>query len=686
MSLGVLTNFKVKHQESKLNNVISFSGNYANEEEGKQLPRIKFSTPKELDPVRLPGVPREFAAKIIEAANESGKSVGEYLAPYLKHLLSQFKGVIPEPSVTDKVGDCKVTSLIDAKQIFNKIIDTIKSAEKSIQVEMFEMQNLKVDGDIWPSSGAENVPGWNKQQEIVDLLINKKKANPELKIQVILDVHKWYQDGFGEYKRHFSNMKMVKYLKENGIDVVPYPRTKQGGTVLQHVKFLAVDSKKVVLGGMNWGNHSSANHDACVYIESNAKANAQNKGTEVDNIIDKIFNDDWKFAWQRLGKTKMVSGPTCPEEQDEYKGKAKEILQENIDYMKIVGTLYNNPADKNRYAENRLDLPEVKPIDKPAIKTLINRPKEYNLIGKAGEESIGQYIKDQLETATSLKAELFVLSHKEIVNKIVERYKEAQNGGRPFDCQILISPGILDDFPYCRNAYKQLEEAGVPIRMFNGNKDISQRLHTKWAVFNENELLIGSANWSGVGLENNIETGLRNDYPLTNKVLNERVAEYKERVDELEKELGLTSLYNEDKTIDFAALKDRRNAIKKDFASIESANAQKIEDLETVQLPKIDQFKKLLGYYNLIKVQEEKKATYKRGNHECATAIPSKAIAQTFLKQFSKDWEFSVPVVSDGYGESFDIANDTKVNPDMEAYREAFAEISFSGNKINKVV
>lgn len=676
MALGLLNSLKVEGKfERKPNNVVSFK---ARSQQTPGLPKIMYPTPKELEPTKLPGVPKELATKIIEAANDTGSSVADYLGVYLRHLMAKTTGVIPEPSVSANVGKTKVTTLIDAKQIFNKVCEHIKSAEKSIQIEMFEMQNLKVDGDIWPSAGAESLPGWGKQQQILDMLVKKRQANPNMKIQVILDVHKWYQDGFGNRKRHYSNMKMIKYLKEHNIDVVPYPRPQQGGTVLQHVKMLAVDGKKAILGGMNWGNHSSANHDACIAIETLPKY----KNSEVDNIINDIFNKDWKFAWQRMGKTKFVPGPVSPEEQGDYKGKGKQIKEEAVEYMKLVGNIFNKPEYTTRYEKGNLDLVEVKPVAKPAIQVLVNNPREYALIGENGEESVGNIIKKKLENCSSLKAELFVLSHKEIVNKIIERFNEAKDGGRPFDVQILISPGILDDFPYCRQAFSALEEAGVPIRVYNVNKEISQRLHTKWAVFDDKDLLIGSANWSAVGLENNLETGQRTDYPLTNSLLDDRIKEYKPRVTQLEKEVHMKSVFAKDGSVDMEELKVRNKAIKQDLEEISNGQFDK---LETVDIQKKQAFRKLLGYYDLIKGHEERKAKFKRGNHECAVVVPSKKISNTFLKQFAKDWEHSMPVVPDGYGEGI-VFEEVSGDGDQEALAEAYAEIAFTGRNQKKFV
>jgi phosphatidylserine/phosphatidylglycerophosphate/cardiolipin synthase-like enzyme len=665
MSLGIITHFKINEGLQNNNNVIPFKGK-------ETLPKVKVPTSPTQDPVNLPGVPLNQAKTFIEVANEMGVSIGDFFALNMKHLLTKIEGVEAEPSVTVNVGRTKVTSLIDAKQIFEKTVEYIDSAKNSIQIEMFEMQNLDVDSDLWPSGGAERIPGWKEQQAILHKLIEKKKNDPKLNVQVILDVHKWYQDGAGNYKRHYGNMKMIKYLKENGIDVVPYPRPAQGGAGLQHVKMLAVDGKKVILGGMNWGNHSAANHDACVAIETQSKY----KNSEVDNIVDKIFNQDWKFAWQRLGKTQFVNGPVTKEEQKEYSGRAKKIKEENVEYMNIVGKIFDKPEYRERYEKGDLNIVEVNPVKDPKIQVLVNNPREYAYVGSQGEESIGEYIKQRLDTAESLKAELFVLSHKEIVNKIISRYLESQNGGRPFDVEILISPGIIDDFPYCRKAISQLEEAGVPIRMFKVNKDIAQRLHTKWAVFDNEELLIGSANWSAVGLESNIETGQRNDYPLTNALLDKKIGEKRDRIQELEKKVGLPTIYTSPNKINFDLLKERRRLLKSD---IEKLDLNDMDNLELMNEQHLVSFKKLLGYYNLLKTLEDRKEKYKRGNHECAVVVPNKELAATFLRQFDKDWVHSTPTVPDGY----DVDD---VDDDDEDELKGEQLIPFNGRKITQFI
>ncbi len=655
----------------------------------KDLPETIMRPTVASNPVKLPDVPYKMAETIITKANISKMSVGDYLAQYLP---LSIQGVPPVDSVTAQVGKTDVTTLIDANQIFNKTVQYLDSAKKSIQIEMFEFGNMDVDGELWPSGGAEGVEGWLQQQKILELLLKKKTQG--VNVQVILDTHKWYTNGNGEKHRHYGNMHMIRYLKENGIDVVPYPRRAQQGGNLQHVKFLAVDSKKAILGGMNWGNHSPANHDACISIETRDG----NKNSEVDNLIMEIFDSDWAFAWERIGKTKIINGPLETSEQNEYGGIKRAILRENIDYMKTVGTLFDNEEDKTRYKKKieegkprpngvritpGLNLPDVNPLKKEdsKIKILTNLPREYEYVGAGGSESIGDYIKNRLDTAKSLRAELFALTHFEIALKIIERveedrkykeYQEALKKGnkkdekkgklRPFDVQIIVDPSILDEFPYCRKVYDALREEGVPIRKYKTNKMINQRMHCKWAVFDEKELLIGSANWSAVGLETNLDQGKRNDYTRYNKMINSIIKEdHKEKIQKREKELGLPSIFNQKGEVNYDKLKSRRKSIKKAISrnNLEDINGESSPVVTIEAKDKLDRviekteikltrenlhhLQKLSSRYKEVKYLLNRQKFFIRGNHESSVVIDDREISGNFLKQFERDWDHSKP-------------------------------------------
>ncbi len=613
---------------------ISFGTN-PNDSYQKQIPKPIVKTPKKDHPVALEDVSFFVAKKIAENANKLGLSRTEYLIQNIKSL-AYIPQVIPEDSKTAIVGRTNVTTLIDGGQIFDKAVEYIKSAQDSIQIEMFEFQHPSIDGHKWPSNGAEAVDGFEEHNSLLPMIIKKKKENPNLKVQIILDAHKWYMDGTGAPTRHYNNQDMIRYLKLNGIDVVPYPRPAQSGAALQHVKLVAVDGKKLIIGGMNWGTHSTANHDACVALETRDGY----KNSEVDNILTEIFNKDWAFSWQRLGRTKIVAGPLTEDEQQFYKGLNKEIKDENVEYMKIVGKLYDNEKDRNRYDEkdlSKLDIIKRNPVENPAIKVLSTKPRELAYIGEQGSESIRQYVMDKVKTAKKIRAELFVLSDKEIIQTIIDRVHKGE-----LDAKIIVDPSIIEEFPYCNTAYQKLVENNIDVRQYKTDAKITQRMHGKWAVFDDKEVLIGSANWSAMAMNQNLKKGQREDYEKYTEEINREIVGYLKTVEKYEDALGLPPLIR--KKLDYKEVLLRRRKIKKAVNEINETGSAKIRlqdktyefgvkdrsDLNTVK-----------GYYKIIIDRNNAKEKYKRGNNEAAIAFEKPILARVFLKQFEKDWKHS---------------------------------------------
>ena len=601
----------------------------------KMIPKPLVWTPKKDNPVPLDDIAFVYAKKFAENANKLGLSRTEYLLQNMK-FLAFVPQVMPEPSKTAIVGNTNVTTLIDGEQIFDKAVEYIKSAKDSIQIEMFEFQHPNIDGNKWPANGAEMVPGFDQHNNLLPMIIKKKKENPNLKVQVILDAHKWYMDGNGGKSRHYNNQDMIRYLKQNNIDVVPYPRAAQGGAALQHVKLVAVDGKKLIIGGMNWGTHSCANHDACVAIETRPEF----KNSEVDNILEEIFNKDWAFSWQRLGKTKIVAGPLTEDEQQFYKGLNKEIKQENVDYMHIVGELYNNDEDKKRYDEknlDKLDLIKRSPVENPKIKVMATKPKELAYIGEKGEESIRAYLMDKVKNCKKLRAELFVLSDKEIIQTIINRVKKGE-----LDAQIIVDPSIIEEFPYCNTAHQELVENGVNIRQYKTDEKITQRMHSKWAVFDDKEVLIGSANWSGMALNQNLKKGQREDYEFYTEMINKEIVGYLKTVEKFEKNVGIPPLIR--KQLDYKEVLVRRSKIKKAVNEINEKGSAiiRLQNKEyKFSVKDRSDLNTIKGYYKVIIDRNNAKEKYKRGNNEAAIAFEKPILAKVFLKQFDKDWKHS---------------------------------------------
>jgi len=599
------------------------------------------------------------AAKLLRAANNTSKSVSDLITSLL---FSKFAKVDPEKSITAEVGKTNITTLIDGGQIFGKALEYVQGAKKSIQVEMFEFQN-KDDVDRHPLNGAETVEGSKQQQQLYDEII--KKAHEGVKVQIVLDVSKWPKlksnNNDKANEPFYNNLNMVKRLLDEGVDVAIYPRSRQGGTKIQHVKVLAVDSEKVLIGGENWGNHSPVNHDACVAIETQDQW--KGKGSEVDNIIDAVFNKDWKFSWRMMG----LYGAITEKEQHSNLKIIKNVLPEAAEYMHVIGEIYKDPKYKDRFTKGEFYLPEVKPVNDSAIKVLVNSPIEYKthgiydknmdnesirsyLLGKKDDK--GQEITGKLNdpNVNYLRAELFVLTHKEIVEKVIERHKAGT-----LDAKILVSPDLLQKFPYLKPIYQKLRQEGVPVEAFKVNEELKQRLHCKWAVWGHKdgekidnlELLIGSANWSALGLENNVGKGARKDYILHTKSIIKHIdqkfkpdtliLEQAVKLDEkIDKEMK--SIFTE-KGLDYEQLLENKKNLNKREKDLFTDQADNYHSNNEESLKKI---RALEGVYNLVEDYVNKKAKYKRGNHECAIVVPNDSIAKTFINQFEKDWDFTI--------------------------------------------
>lgn len=610
-----------------------------------KLPKANFS---------IDNLTESLADTVKKSAYKAGLSNEEWLRKSLG--IPVVATVEAVKSRSDKIGNSKVTTLIDGDQYFKKALEFVNGAQESIQLEMFEFQNLSVDGNHWTQGGAEKFKGGKKQQQLLWAIVNKKKENPDMNIQVILDAHKWYIDSKNGSKKHFANKDMIKFLKEKDIDVVPYPRAAQQGANLQHVKLLVVDGKKAILGGMNWGSHSAVNHDGCVAIEKLPGK----KNSEVDNIIANHFNPDWKFSWERLGATKLISGPLNEEQQAMYNGINKEIKPENVEYYNLLKDIYDTPEMKNRYKSGELNLIEAEPLENPQIKVLGTKPKELENVGEKGIETTREYIMDKVKTASKMRAELFVLTDKELVQNVIKRHNSGE-----LDAKFIVESDIISKFPYCENAYDELREAGVPVRVYKSNKYLNQRMHAKWAVFDDKDVVIGSTNWSSQGLNQNLDVGLRPDYELSTAKIDKQIRGHLKALGTKENKLGLSRLkWNGDEE-SYDKLKERQSILRSAYNKLKKSGFVKFKfegkdyeykkgaDFVTVD-NEVLKFKKgdkkdvladlgtVLGRYNIIKNKHGSKQKYMRGNNEIAVAFESPSLAKkVFINQFNRDWKFS---------------------------------------------
>lgn len=332
-----------------------------------------------------------------------------------------------------------VESLLGGGQIFGKINEMLDEAERS-KNKPWVMVNLYElqNPELYPErKSSPGTPGSTIHTGLLDRLINLHK-NKKANVRIILDNSK-------QQPREMEKGQPKVLMEPNHNDRtiarlkafnVPFVTYSKEASIKNHVKLLMTNNRKAIVGGMNWGNHSAVNHDGAVYIE----------GPDVRNIHHKLFQPDWVTS----------------------------------------------------AGEDSTELAPIKPFRQGKIKVLqtSGRKSEQG----ARDEVLGEILHQIQGAENSIHAQLFVLTHKAVVNALLQKHKELQKQGKE-GVQILVDEGLYKLFPNCRPGIQKLDDAGVPIRFFKENKATEEKLHAKWAVFDRKNLLIGSANWSSLGLD-----------------------------------------------------------------------------------------------------------------------------------------------------------------------------------------
>lgn len=146
----------------------------------------------------------------------------------------------------------RVTPLIDREEVFPAVLEAIRSAEHTIQLEVFLL------GGIFG-------------RQVADALIERAKAGVE--VQLLLDPK---LGGIGSEKREMR--EVAAYLAANGIQyrtfpihlLPPGPNWLRRANTLAHAKLVAIDGKTAIVGGMNFSNGGADGHDFMAKIEGPA--------------------------------------------------------------------------------------------------------------------------------------------------------------------------------------------------------------------------------------------------------------------------------------------------------------------------------------------------------------------------------------------------------------------------------
>lgn len=188
------------------------------------------------------------------------------------------------------------------------------------------------------------------------------------------------------------------------------------------------------------------------------------------------------------------------------------VYIEGPDVKNIVNDIFRNNWITSGGKES--DIEEQKAVKNPQLKVLLTASRESQ---SGARDDIYRELMTQISSAKdSIYAELFVLTQQDIIDNLIEKHRELRANGKE-GVKILVDPGLFFALPNTRKGVHKLARHGIPIRFYSSDRSSDEKLHAKWAVFDEKKLVVGSANWSNVGLLSNRKTQEKSD-PMNRRV------------------------------------------------------------------------------------------------------------------------------------------------------------------------
>jgi phosphatidylserine/phosphatidylglycerophosphate/cardiolipin synthase-like enzyme len=163
------------------------------------------------------------------------------------------------PAATGPItaGADQLLLLPDGPAAFTAIIDELRGASRSIELELYEFQRMDLAAMLLDARGR-------------GVTVTAIKDPSER-----------------------SSRTTWAELEQGGVRVVAFPVER---LTIDHVKLLIVDGRRAIVGGINWGTHSPLNHDFDVLAT----------GPVVDNL-ERVFQQDLALA----GEPAVIPSPAA---------------------------------------------------------------------------------------------------------------------------------------------------------------------------------------------------------------------------------------------------------------------------------------------------------------------------------------------------------------------------------------
>ncbi|MFP4498569.1 MAG: phospholipase D-like domain-containing protein [Vulcanimicrobiota bacterium] len=122
---------------------------------------------------------------------------------------------------------------------------------------------------------------------------------------------------------------------------------------------------------------------------------------------------------------------------------------------------------------------------------------------EAKDQTIGKVVRRAIDNARkSVHTELFTLTDKQTVQSLIDAHK------RGVDVKVILNPMQINGKAINERAANQLKEAGVPVRWYVCNRSTREKLHAKIGIFDDDQVIVSSANWTYAGFNINREAGV----------------------------------------------------------------------------------------------------------------------------------------------------------------------------------
>ncbi len=340
----------------------------------------------------------------------------------------------------EDVESSSVEILIDHEEVFPEVLKMIRGAEQEILFSMFIL------------GGVEAPPGDPRGigREIVDALIERMEAG--VRVRVLNTAFKPRRDPRPRDQVPEDDPwlhPVFDYARKRGLPILrPAPK---GG--IDHTKYLVVDGREVLFGGMNLGDSVLSNHDMMVRSAGFAAREVQ-----------AVFVEAWTAAAARAeekGRTNPAHG---------------EPIALPVDDAQLIEARF---ARRQAGAQRcQIDIKITSP-DRKDIRTSL---LDVLATAKKGDR---------------FKLALLLLSEDTLLDALVAAHE------RGVDVRVMLDPtesifGVDCQASMNAKGIARLSDAGIPARFYDVRK--GQELHLKvWVLERSSgEMLFGSgsANWT----------------------------------------------------------------------------------------------------------------------------------------------------------------------------------------------